>query len=96
MADVILFFVVAGILGGVVYMMASPNRYSKMSDQEFEEDTKKSSVLGSVIIGLERSLRRHEADLVIEEKLRTEKDATPSGDHPPEEYEDQSKEEPRS
>jgi hypothetical protein len=45
---------------------------------------------------MERALRRHEADLVIEEKLRVEKDATPSGDRPPEETPEPTQEKPRS
>lgn len=56
-----------------------------MADREFEEDTKKSSVLGAAAIGMEKPLGRLEADLLLERKLRIEKDATPSADHPPEE-----------
>ncbi len=85
LGDIIIFLMVAGLIGGLIYVMASPNRYAKMTDQEFEEDTKKGSALGATVIGMERALRRREADFVIEQKLRIEKDATPSGDHPPEE-----------
>ena len=77
--DLIIFLTVAGLMGGLIYVMASPNRYAKMTDQEFEEDTRKSSVLGAAVIGMERALRRREADFVIEQKLRIEKEATPSG-----------------
>jgi hypothetical protein len=96
LTDIIIFLMVAGLVGGLIYLMASPNRYAKMTDEEFEEDTKRSSLLGSVVIGMERALRRREADLVIEEKLRVEKDATPSGDHPPEEIPEPRQEKPRS
>ena len=96
LADIIIFLIVAGLIGGLIYVMASPNRYARMTDEEFEEDTKRSSVLGSVVIGMERALRRKEADFVIEEKLRVEKDATPSGDLPPEEMLEPKQEEPRS
>src|SRR4029077_19651652 len=65
LSDIIIFLMVAGLLGGLIYVMASPNRYAKMTDEEFEEDTKRGSVLGSVVIGMERALRRREADLVI-------------------------------
>jgi len=85
LVDAIVILLVLGAIGGLAYVMASPNRYSKMTDWEFEEDTKKGSLLGAAIIGVERTLRRREADFVIEQKLRMEKDATPSGDHPPEE-----------
>ena len=95
LADIIIFLMVAGLIGGLIYVVAGPNRYAKMTDEEFEEDTKRSSVLGSVVIGMERALRRKEADFVIEEKLRVEKDATPSGDHPPEEISEPTQEKPR-
>jgi hypothetical protein len=95
-ADIIIFLMVVGLIGGLIYVMASRNRYTKMTDEEFEEDTKRSSVLGSVVIGMERALRRKEADFVIEEKLRVEKDATPSGDRPPKEIPEPREEKPRS
>jgi hypothetical protein len=69
-------------VGILVYLMGRPNRYGKMTDEEFEEDTKRGSLLGAVITGTERALRRREADYVIEQKLRIEKDATTSGDKP--------------
>ena len=69
---------------------------SPVSDEEFEEDTKRGSVLGSVVIGMERALRRREADLVIKEKLRVEKDATPYGDRPPEKTPEPTQEKPPS
>jgi len=96
LSDIIIFMMVGGLMGGLIYVMASPNRYAKMTDEEFEEDTKRSSVLGSVVMGLERTLRRKEADFVIEEKLRVKKDATPSGDRPPEEIPEPTQEKPRS
>jgi hypothetical protein len=96
LSDIVIFLMVAGLLGGLIYVTGSPNRYAKMTDEEFEEDTKRSLVLGSVVIGMERALRRKEADFVIEEKLRVEKDATPSGDHPPEEIPESTPEKPRA
>lgn len=96
LSGIIIFMMVGGLMGGLIYVMASPNRYAKMTDEEFEEDTKRSSVLGSVVMGLERTLRRKEADFVIEEKLRVKKDATPCGDRPPEEIPEPTQEKPRS
>ena len=83
MADSLLFvLIVVLVIGALIYVIGRPNRYSKMTDEDFEADAKKGSILGSVVIGMERSLRRREADLVIEQKLRIERDATPSGDKP--------------
>src|SRR5574337_955614 len=81
----IFFLIIAGLIGGLIYVMGSPNRYTKMTEDEFEEETKKGPGLGGAIIGMERALRTHEADLVIEQKYRVEKDATAPGGEPPEE-----------
>lgn len=78
------FLIVAGAIGALIYVIARPNRYSKMTEQEFEEDAKKGSLLGAAVIGLERSLRPRETDYLIEEKLRIDKDATPTAGEPPE------------
>jgi hypothetical protein len=55
-----------------------------MRDQEFEEDTKKSSVLGAAAMGGEKASGRREADLLVERKLRIETDATPQASIRPE------------
>jgi hypothetical protein len=90
-------FIIATVLlavGALVYVMGRPNRYSQMSEEEFEEDTKRGPGLGAIIIGAERALRRREADFVIEQKLRVEKDATASGDKPHPEGTEQEPEKP--
>jgi len=61
-----LFVIFAGVFGTLVYRIGRPNRYAQRTNQEFEEDAKKGSLLGAVVIGLERSLRRREADSMIE------------------------------
>jgi hypothetical protein len=76
--------IVAGAIGALGYVISRPSHYSKMTEGEFEADTKRSSILGAVVIGLERSLRRREAEYMIEEKLRNDKDATPVAGEPPE------------
>lgn len=81
----VFFLILIVLIGGLIYVMGSPNRYSKMTEDEFEEETKKGPGLGGAIIGMERALRTHEADLVIEQKYRVEKDATAPGGEPPEE-----------
>jgi hypothetical protein len=85
MAETLLILlIVTGAIGALLYVIVRPNRYSKMTEVEFEEDTKKGSLLGAAVIGLERSLRRREAEYMIEEKLRIDKDATPASGEPPE------------
>jgi hypothetical protein len=71
--------------GALIYAIIRPNPYSKMTDEEFEEETEKSTALGMAVLGAERILRRREADYMIEEKLRHDKEAASVAGEPPEE-----------
>jgi len=76
--------VVGALLGALVYMMGSKDRYEEMTEEEFEEEVKKKSLLGAAITGLEGTLRKREATIMMEAKSRVERDATPSPGDPPE------------
>jgi hypothetical protein len=84
-ATIILAVIAIGLVGGLVYVLGKPSRYSEMTDKEFEEETRKGPGLGGAIIGMERALRRREADFVLEQKHRFEKEANIPGGEPPEE-----------
>jgi len=88
--------IILGAITALMYVMGRPNRYKHMTDREFEEDTKQGPGLGAAIIGMERALRRREADFVIEQKQRVEKEATASGDKPHPESGESTGEEPES
>jgi hypothetical protein len=85
MAGFVLALVVAiGLIGLLIYVMASNDRYATMSEEEFEEEAKKKSLLGAAFTGLEYTLRKKEATYMMEVKSRIERDATPSPGEPPE------------
>jgi hypothetical protein len=77
--------VVGGLIGLLVYVMGSRDRYEEMTEEEFEEEVKKNSLLGAAIMGLEGALRKREATIMMEAKSSVERDATPSPGDPPEE-----------
>jgi hypothetical protein len=79
--------VAIGLIGLLVYVLGSKDPYSTMTEEEFEEATRKKSLLGAAIMGLEGSLRRRETTILMEAKSRVETDATPSPGDPPEENE---------
>ena len=86
MAGFLVALVVAiGLIGLLIYVMASNDRYATMSEEEFEEEAKKKSLLGAAVTGLEYTLRKKEATYVMEVKSRIERDATPSPGEPPDE-----------
>jgi len=76
--------VVGGLIGLLVYVMGSSDRYEEMTEEEFEEEARKKSLLGAAIMGLEGTLRKKEATVMMEAKGRMERDATPSPGDPPE------------
>lgn len=80
--------VVGGLVGLLVYVMGSRDRYEEMSEEEFEAEVKKKSLLGAAITGLEGTLRKREATIMMEAKGRVQRDATPSPGDPPEETAD--------
>ena len=82
------FIVVGGLIGLLVYVMGSRDRYEEMTEEEFEEEVKKKSLLGAAITGLEGTLRNREATIMMEAKSRVDRDATPSPGDPPEEKAD--------
>ena len=80
--------VVGGLIGLLVYVMGSRDRYEEMTEEEFEEEVQQKSLLGAAIVGLEGTLRKREATIMVEAKSRVERDATPSPGDPPEEKAD--------
>jgi hypothetical protein len=70
------------LLIALVAVMGGPDRYTKMSQKEFDEDAERKSLLGAAMVGVEKALRPERAQQVLEQKKRVEKDATPSGDKP--------------
>ena len=75
---------VGGLIGLLVYTIGSQDRYEEMTEEEFEEEAKKKSMLGAAIMGLEGTLRKREATIMMEAKSRIEREATPSPGDPPE------------
>lgn len=80
--------VVGGLIGLLVYVMGSRDRYEEMTEEEFEEEVQQKSLLGAAIVALEGTLRKREATIMMEAKSRVERDATPSPGDPPEEKAD--------
>ena len=90
MAVFFLIAVVVALIVGLIALLGSPDRHAQMTEEEFEEEVRKKSLLGAAITGLEGTLRNREATIMMEAKSRVERDATPSPGDPPEEKADSS------
>jgi len=77
--------IVVGLVALLVYVMGRKDRYAEMTEEEFQEEARKGSLLGAAIMGLEGALRKREAATLKEAKSRVERDATPSPGEPPQE-----------
>jgi hypothetical protein len=84
MTGLLITLAIAGALIGVlIYIMGSKDHYETMTEEEFEEESKKKTPVGAAMVGLEVALRRREAEQVMEAASRIERDATPSPGDPP-------------
>jgi hypothetical protein len=77
--------VAAGLIALLIYVMGSKDRYSSMTEEEFEQESRKKTLIGAALVGFEAAWRRKEAEIVMEAKNRVEHHATPSPGEPPEE-----------
>lgn len=79
------------LIGGLVYVLGSKDRYQSMTEEEFEQEARNKSMLGAAITGLEGALRKREATVLMEAKSRVEREATPAPGDPPEEVDQDGK-----
>ena len=75
--------IAVGLIASLVYVLGGKDRYAEMTEEEFEEEAKKKSMLGAAISGLAGTLRKREATIMMEAKGRRETDRTPAPGEPP-------------
>ena len=77
--------VAVGLIALLISVMGSKSSYEAMTEEEFEEESRKKTAVGAAMVGFELAWRRREAEQVMEARSRVERDATPSPGEPPEE-----------
>jgi len=82
-AFVLILLIAMGLVALLVYLMGRKDRYTEMTEEEFEQEARKGSYWGAVLMGVEGALRKREAAIMMEAKTRVERDATPSPGEPP-------------
>jgi hypothetical protein len=70
------------LLLALAYVIASPAPYSQMSEEEFEAEAQRKTLLGAAMMGLDKAIQGDRAERLEIVKQRVEKDQTPSGDVP--------------
>jgi hypothetical protein len=89
MATILLFFAAVVLIGVLIYVLGAPDRHETMTEEEFEEEAKKKSLVGAALIGLDKAIQPGRTEHVMVQKSRVEKDgstadgspsATPAGE----------------
>jgi hypothetical protein len=77
------FVLLALLIAAVVYAItSSEDRYARMTEEEFEEDAKRTSMTGAGLLGLESIFDPKKAEFLLQQDKRVEGEQSPSGDRP--------------
>jgi hypothetical protein len=80
MAIFFLIAVVVALIVGLIVVLGSPGRHEQMTEEEFEEEAKKKSLLGAAMVGLDKAIQPNRTEHVLVQKRRAEKDDTLPGE----------------
>lgn len=82
MVALFLVIVIVALVIALVVAIGGSDRYSKMTEKEFEEEAERSSLLGAAMIGTQNLIQPSRVQTMLEQKKRVEKDATVPGEPP--------------
>jgi hypothetical protein len=81
-----IYFIALAVVALLVYAIvkaASGDRYSKMTEEEFEAEAKRSSLLGAGVAEFQKAIDpSHRVQCIQEQEQRIEADSAESGDKP--------------
>ena len=81
---VVILLVVVGFVALLMHIVGGKNRYAEMTEEEFEEEAKKGSVLGAAVMGVEGALRKRETTILMEAKKVGREETRATGEPPKE------------
>lgn len=80
----ILLLIVA--IAALIFSMATgKNRYSEMTEEEFEAEAKRNSLSAAAVLGLQKVLEPNKVEYILQRDKRVEGEHADSGDRPPDE-----------
>jgi hypothetical protein len=74
--------IVAGLIFALIRIITAPSQYGQMSEEEFETDAQRKTLLGAAMTGLDKAIQGDRAERAAIVKQAIKKDETPSGDAP--------------
>jgi hypothetical protein len=82
MAFIVVALVALALVAALIYVLGAPDKHQQMSEEEFEAEVKRGSLLGAAFMGVEKVLRPHQIEQVLIQRHKVEKGASVAGDPP--------------
>jgi len=84
MVTLILIIVVVLVVACILQAMVGKSRYADMTEEEFEDEARKSSAVGNALMAAQGIIEpNRKVEYVLQQDKRLEGDSAESGDRPP-------------
>ena len=85
LAWVLLLVLLALVLWGILHAVTGDDRYARMTEEEFEAEAKRVSMMGAGMVELQKHIDPlHKVEYMQQQDKKVEGEADESGDRPPE------------
>jgi hypothetical protein len=74
--------VILGIIIAFLAVLGGKDRYAEMTEEQFEEEAKKDSMLGAGTLDLQKVFQSNRVKQFVEEKYRVKQEVSAQGDLP--------------
>jgi len=74
--------VLIGLIVAFITIFGAEDRHAKMTEEEFEEEAKRSSAIGAGVVELHKVFQPNRVKQYVEEKNRVKEESSFSGDDP--------------
>lgn len=82
MATIVILAVLAAVVALIVGFTAGKDRYAEISEEEFEAEAKRASLLGAAVMRLQKVLEPKHVEYMIQRDKKVEGDHSVAGDLP--------------
>ncbi len=83
MVSIVLFVLVAVVVALIVGITAGKDRFAEMSEDEFEAEAKRASLLGAAVMEMHKFLQPTRVEFMRKRDKRVEGDSSEASDPPP-------------
>jgi mannose/fructose/N-acetylgalactosamine-specific phosphotransferase system component IID len=82
MVTAVILGIVAVVIALIIGFTTGKDRYTKMSEEEFEAEAKRASVLGAALMGLQKVIEPKRMEYMMQRDKRVEGEQSVAGDPP--------------